>query len=291
MARTRPISIAALVVALLTLVAGSLLAQDPALPASGAPAVSRTVVLAGVVRDTAGRPLSGAEVRTANHFVLSEADGTFLLPGVTGDTVQLLVRRIGYRPADVLLTVEPHIKRVELAVKMVPAVMELGTITVEGRTLSTRLMQTGFYQRQKLGIGTFFDAEYLERFGGTLGGLMQQVPSVQVQYGRGNAVVPMGRSGFGGYCPLQVFLDGVLIRWASDVGLNSLVAKDDILAVEVYPRVSQMPSVLAGHSGAVAGSGGMPNSAGSVQLRGTSTVDCGAVVIWTKPFEPKETGP
>jgi len=290
MARTRPISTAALVVAL-TLVAGSLLAQDPALPASGAPATSGTMVLAGVVRDTADRPLSGAEVRTANHFVLSEADGTFLLPGVTGDTVQLLVRRIGYRPADVLLTVEPHIKRVELAVKMVPAVTELGTITVEGRTLSMRLMQTGFYQRQKLGIGTFFDAEYLEHFGGTLGGLLQQVPSVQVRYGRGNAAVPMGRSGFGGYCPLQVFLDGVLIRWASVVGLNGLVAKDDILAVEVYRRVSQMPSVLAGHSGAVAGSGGLPNSAGSVQLRGTSTVDCGAVVIWTKPFEPKESAP
>ena len=300
---TRALPLALVALAFLALpVRGQRLRQPADSAAAALPVVLAGVVLAGVVRDTAGRPLSGAEVRTTDRITLSEADGTFLLTGVAGDTVQLLVRRIGYRPAEVLLTVEPHVRRVELAVRLVPAVVELGTITVEGRALSTRLLQAGFYDRQTLGMGTFFDAEYLQHFGGTLGGLLREVPSVQVQYARGTSAVPMGPTGFGGVCPLQVFLDGVLIRFATDVGLDNLLAKEDILAIEVYPRAAQVPSGMRGYGGvessgggpsvasrlvrARGGSkGGQPPTAGSEQANGKGPVDCGAIGIWTKPFE------
>ncbi|HEX6629749.1 MAG TPA: carboxypeptidase-like regulatory domain-containing protein, partial [Gemmatimonadaceae bacterium] len=83
----------ALPVALLVaplLLAPPLQAQEPA-PDSAASVAARTVTLAGVVRDTAGHPLSGAEVRAdATQFTLTGADGGFLLTGVAPDTIQLL---------------------------------------------------------------------------------------------------------------------------------------------------------------------------------------------------------
>jgi hypothetical protein len=263
------------------LLAHPLHAQEPAPAPDSASAAARTVTLAGVVRDTAGHPLSGAEVRAgATQFTLTGADGGFLLTGVAPDTIQLLVRRIGYLPADVVLEAQAGL-RVELAVKLVPAVTELGTITIEGKQMDTRLWKTGFYDREKLGRGTLFGPDKLEHYGGTLSTIMREVPSVRVQIGRYGSGIAYGPAMAGGLCPLNVFLDGMLIRWANDVGLDQLVNRQDVLAIEVYPRATQMPSYLSGYTGGADGA-----SAGGFSTQGP--VDCGALVIWTKPFDGKK---
>ena len=247
-------------------------------------ASARTVMLAGVVRDTAGRPLDGAEVRVADRVALSEADGTFLLSVPTRDTVQVLVRRIGYRAANALLAVQSNVRRVELAVKMIPSAVELGTIVIEGRRMDNRLWRTGFYDRQKLGFGHLFGPEQIERHQGELGGLVHQVPSVRVErqsMGEATALVRAGR----GYCPMLVFVDGLLIRWADEVGLDRVVKKQDILAVEVYPRAAQVPAAFAGHQVNGIGVGAPSPQSGK---GGPRRVDCGVIVIWTKPFESKK---
>jgi hypothetical protein len=268
------------------LLAHPLWAQEPTpVVDSTVPSLAaRTVTLAGVVRDTAGHPLSGAEVRAgARQLTISDAAGRFELGGVAPDTIQLLVRRIGYLPAEVVLEAQAGL-RVELAVKLVPATVELGTVVVEGRRMDTRLLQSGFYDRQKLGLGTYFTPDYLAHHGGSMDALMREVPSVRVTRDSYNRAVAMGPSGLG-LCELNVFLDGILVRWAGDVGLDQLLDKHEVLAVEVYPRASQLPVTFAGYL--TKSAGGLPSPGGAAGAAGGS--DCGAIVIWSKPFEPEET--
>lgn len=263
-----------------------LLAAVAAAPAAAAQAptaadsAARYVTLVGVVRDTSGRPLAGAEVRAgATQLTVSDADGSFLLTGVEPDTVQLLVRRIGYRPADVVLAANAGL-RVELLVRMVPAAVELGTITVEGRTMDTRLWQSGFYERQKVGSGTFFDPEFLARHRGTIDGLVREAPGVRVDRDRYGRSVARGRFG-GGWCSLNVFIDGVYVRWANDVGIDQLLSRQEVLAVEIYPRGTQVPATLAGYTAA---GGGVMLSPGGTGGGASGGSDCGVISFWTKPI-------
>lgn len=270
----------ALALLLGTVLAAPLEAQET-LPTVAAD-TTRGVTLVGFVRDTMGQPLRGAEVRVGEHYDLSAADGRFMLEGVVGDTLQLVVRRIGYLPAEVLLALEPDVRGVELAVTMVPAAVQLGTIVIEGRQLNNRLWQNGYYDREKRGIGTRFGPDYLERFGGTMAGLLGQTPSVSLARDPQGRLVALGRQG-GRECPLNVFLDGILLRWANEVGLDAIVNMKDVLAIEVYPRETDAPFAFsaASWSGTTA-SGGLP-SAQSGASAGTTAM-CGSLLIWTKPF-------
>ena len=244
----------------------------------------RTVMLVGVVRDTGGRTLSGAEIRAgAGHTTLSDAEGRFAIMGVPADTVQLLVRRIGYLPADVILAADPG-ARVELAVNLVPSAVELGTIVIEGRQLSTHLHRNGFYDRQRRSFGKLFGPEEIERSATPLTGFLYQVPNVRIRRERGGAAVAYGSAGAGRQCPLNVYLDGILIRWAGEAGLDNIINRQDILAIEVYPRATLLPSSLGRTGQGTSSVGGLGSPGGGAGLSGVSTSDCGALVIWTKPI-------
>lgn len=86
---------------------------------------------------------------------------------------------------------------------------------------------------------------------------------------------------------MNVFIDGALARWAGDVGLDAVLPKDDILAMEVYPRASFVPSVLVGSSSDASGTAGAASSAANTMMTSQGQrSDCGAIFFWTKPFEP-----
>ena len=63
------------------------------------PLAAQTGVVAGTVVGTAGQPIAGAIIRVAGTQLgtSSDATGRFRIPGVSGDSVTLEVRRIGYR--------------------------------------------------------------------------------------------------------------------------------------------------------------------------------------------------
>lgn len=252
-------------------------AQREAMPA---PAVADTgrVTLRGIVRDTAGRPLLGAQVMTAEATTITDEDGRFELRDLRADTLHLLIRRIGHQPASITLAPDDGVI-VEFAATLVPTVVELGTIVIEGRTMERSLWRNGFYDRQRAGHGTYFDPEQLGRHSSIVTAL-RMTPSVQVTRTADGRAIAMGRSGTG-YCPLAVYLDGVLVRWASDVGLETLVLPGDVLAMEVYPRAVQVPGTLRS-AGPASGGGGLP-SPGSGAVSG-GPVDCGALMVWSKPF-------
>lgn len=273
-------------IALLLVARPSSAQDDPA--AADSAARARTVLLVGVVHDTTGRPLDGAEARVADRVGLTNADGVFVLPVAARDTVQVLVRRIGYRPVDTLLAVAPDAQRVEVWMQMVPSAVQLGTIVVRGQSMNHGLWRTGFYDREKLGSGYFFNPARMERHQGTLTGLLYEVPSLTMQRGRFGESFAFGRSGMR-FCRMLVFLDGSLVRWADEVGIESIVHPKDVLAMEVYPRANQMPATLVGPKGdAGAGLASPVSEQRGISLKGQSKVECGAIVIWTKPYEPKQ---
>jgi hypothetical protein len=238
------------------------------------------VTLTGVVHDTNGQPLVGAEVIAGPDLrTVTGATGEFTIPGIPRGTIDVLIRRIGYQPATFGLETEPDVNGVSIAATLSPALVELRTVVVEGKKLDLDLWQNGFYSRELRGMGVFFSPERLQRSGASVSTLMQEVPSVQLR-GRPGAMVPVARASDGfSYCTMDVFLDGSYIRWAGEVGIDNLLARDDVRAIEVYNRPGMVPNVLRGPAGAQQTGG---YAASGNNLIGGSFKECGAILIWTK---------
>jgi hypothetical protein len=54
--------------------------------------------LAGIVRDSTGAPLAGAELALENKRTLTVADGSFRFDSVQAGTSLIVIRMIGYAP-------------------------------------------------------------------------------------------------------------------------------------------------------------------------------------------------
>jgi hypothetical protein len=251
-------------------------------------AAKATVTIDGVVRDGSQRALAAAEVMVdAEHRAITNSRGEFSIPNLPPGIVEFTARRIGYSPVTTAIQADPGVT-VHLAIKLIPLSTQLGTIVVEGKRLDKTLWQTGFYQRQLTGRGTYFDDAYLRHFGGGLGTLLLNVPSVNVDRTSNGTAVALGTLPNGMICSLNIFVDGNAIPYATSMGLDDIVNRDDVLAVEVYPRASEMPARISGLGGSTGlGTIGTVNLQGASMQSNSSTSDCGAVLIWTKPLEMK----
>lgn len=256
----------------------------------------QTVTLEGVVKDPFGNPLGAAEVFIANGpRAISNSRGEFALLDVPAGAIRFTSRRIGYVPTSTQIEVGPGAV-VHLAVKLVPVATQLGTIVVEGKKLDKALWQTGFYQRRDAGLGTYFDSEFMKHWHSGIANLAGAVPTIQVARKSNGIAVAQARLPSGNTCNLSVFVDGNLIPWATSTGFDDIIRPEDVLGVEVYPTASEMPAKIVGKGG-TQGVG----SIGTVSLKtgafGTSDpsapsaeigggfIECGAMLIWTKPFD------
>lgn len=253
------------------------------------PTAAAGVTIDGVVRDNDGRALAAAEVVIdSDHRAITNSRGEFSISGLKSGIIEFTTRRIGYTPITSAVQVEPGTLTVTLAVKLVPIATDLGTIVVEGRRLDKTLWQTGFYRRQSTGMGQYFDDAYLKHFQSSIATLVGTVPSVYVDRASNNRAIARGRLPNGSLCPLAVFVDGNFIPWATELGLDDVVNRDDILGVEVYPRASDIPARIAGLGGVSGvGSIGTVNIQGATIQAGQVYAECGALLIWTKPLETK----
>ena len=175
----------------------------------------------------------------------------------------------------------------QLAIKLTPSTVTLGTIVIDGKRFNKNLWQSGFYQRQDAGAGYFFDPEALSRHHADLSSLIAMVPSVQMlRDGRGTSV-PLGYFSNHTACPLKVFVDGFPANWVSAAGIDAVGQPEDLLGIEVYPRASDIPMAIA----AVSGQSQM-GALAQVRLKDDSTnmemgkgqAECGAMMIWTKKY-------
>jgi hypothetical protein len=238
--------------------------------------------LIGVVRDTVGMPLSGAQVSAEGLSTLTDEKGEFALHGLPTGTVQLTIRRIGYREVSVGLVAKPDTRGVSIAAKMTPNETTLGTVVIEGKKVDLALFQNGFYTRQKDADGYFFPPERLAKTAASMSTMMNEIPSVKVAYSHG-AAIPMAVGGHGMngpiYCRMNVFLDGTYVPWAKSDGLDAVIAEQDVKAIEVYTRPESVPNTIRGVAGAQSVASQVTTGGRGL---GAGSVNCGAILIWSK---------
>jgi hypothetical protein len=107
-------------------------------PTAGAQEATTAVgAVAGIVRDEAGRPIIGARVSIEALAVQTRSDSTgrFVLAGLPRQSVTLIFRHLGYRPA--VATVEvPAGQTLNLGISLVPLAEELTAVVVQAAILN-----------------------------------------------------------------------------------------------------------------------------------------------------------
>lgn len=135
----------------LTALIACLLATSPSLAAAQG-------IIAGIVRDTAARPVAGADVvvKPGEHRTRTDSAGRFIVTGLGADRYQVRARKLGFGPTtyDVDLS---SAGRVDIAMVFDQPMPMLDTIkVVAGRSCSEWSLD-GFVCRRKGGGGVFLD--------------------------------------------------------------------------------------------------------------------------------------
>jgi hypothetical protein len=231
------------------LVATGLHAQE-----SRAAAVVEPTV-AGVIRDIAGVPLSDAEVGIVSgerlqQFVMTAADGKFLLTGVARGKIPLRIRRLGY--ALQLLDVDtrvPSSATLEIVLKTVASELEEVTIAANDQV---KLREFYEHRQQRASFGRFLEQHDIRRLGPTNpSDLFRTIPGVVITTASGgNAIRIRG-------CQPMVWLDGQRVPGAE---LDEVIHPSEIAAIEFYPSNAGIPAQYLERENRL----------------------CGSVLVWTR---------
>lgn len=234
------------------------------LVARHAAAQPQTASLVGVVRDTAGAPISGVEVwlRGSDLYTHTGENGGFRLLDITPGDAKLTVRRLGFEPITVDIRLSAGVRdTVVISLSMVATSIAGVNVEEERMTRSTRLLR-GFWDRRASGFGHFvtrdeIDAKYAHNFTD----LVRMTPGLNVVTVSGRQSIRFRNSyGARGDCPPQYWLDGSRI---DNAGPDEFVP-GSIEAIEIYNGIATIP----------------PQFAPRVVSFGAKT--CGAIVIWSR---------
>jgi hypothetical protein len=223
------------------------------------------VELRGTVRDPDARPIAGVEIRAAQTQTLTDSLGRFVVRGLSGDSVRLELRRIGYQ--GLTRTVSLRVPSGELELVLHPEAVVLPEIRATARpTKPAKYLGTtkydGFFQRQKLGLGTFITREQIERMNAfhTLE-ILRGVPGINVSIGNGDptdADIRIPKC-FGVNSKVTVWIDGKMQLASSSPGRDpghpgrnidlaehlARITPSNIEMVEIYRGASQIPGVFS----------------------------------------------
>lgn len=234
--------------------------------ATGARRVSAQVQsasLVGVVRDTAGAPVSGVEVwlRGTDLYTHTADNGGFRLLDIIPGDARLTLRRLGFEPLTVDIRLSPGVRdTVVISLSMLAASLAGVTVEEERVTRSTRLLQ-GFWDRRSSGFGHFVTrAEIDAKDAHNFADLVRMTPGLNVVTVGGRQSIRLRGNGGRGDCPPQYWLDGIRIDNAGPDEFEP----NTLEAVEIYNGVATIP----------------PQFAPRVVSFGPRT--CGAIVVWSR---------
>ena len=212
------------------LVATTLEGQEPRTVAAAETSLS------GVVRDVGGLALPNVEVgiikgERLQQFVLTGADGKFLLTGMARGVVPLRVRRLGYMMQffDVDTRI-PSSNALDIVLQAVPN--ELEDVMVSGNEVRLR----EFHERKhsRASFAKFLEQSDIRKLGPTHSSdLFRTVPGISIRAATGgNSIRIRG-------CQPMVVLDGQRVPGAE---LDEVVHPTDIAAIEFYPSSAGIPA-------------------------------------------------
>ena len=229
-----------------------------------AKSVRPNTVITGVVRDSSGASVSGAEVTVDGTRLRVETgvDGLFRLFGLPEGTAAVTVRRLGYRllttPVDVRLAADGG-ERVVVTLSRAPQQL-VPVVVVANRLVhdATRGMQE---RRRKSGAGHYFSRADIENARPqVMTDLIRRVPGARVMSVGGVRNAVRFRNA---RCPPLVWLDGLPLG-SAEFDIDNL-APMSIEAMEVYSGFASTPA----------------------QFTMTQSIrqQCGAIVIWSRQGE------
>lgn len=229
-----------------------------ALVAVAADAAAQRGVVKGVVKDDLGKPIESVEVSvpTASVSVRTDSAGQFTLSSLGSGSTDFSFRRLSYAPV-VLTVIVPRDDTTEVDITLTVVAQRLKGMIVQEDADHLRQLD-GFETRRKQGYGHFITRSQIEqRSPGLLSDMVRMVPGAMlVPSEHGRVVLRFARNGRTG-CPPQFFIDGVQ---AAGFNIDDMPVSD-VEGVELY-----------------SGSATLPPEFNKV----TSTVICGAVLIWTR---------
>jgi hypothetical protein len=218
---------------------------------------ARNGVVTGTVKDNTGAPIENVEVSvpaiaatrtdTAGHFVLAS-----LPPGATDVTF----RRLAFSPA--ILTIQvPRDDTTDVEVTLTVVAHQLKGVVVQEDADYLRQL-AGFEARRKSGLGHFITRAQIEKRNSTrLSDVVRTIPGVVLlPASNGQVVLRFGREQRQS-CPPQFFIDGIQ---ATGFNIDDMPA-GDVEGIELYSGSATLPPEFN---------------------KFTSTVICGAVIIWTR---------
>jgi hypothetical protein len=219
-------------------------------------------ILRGLVQDESGQPLSYANIQlNFGRRFMADDSGRFQVPYPGTGTATVIIRRIGFEPAELSLREMPDTAlRVQL--KTIPT--ELKGVVVTGASAFRSLDIHGFYQRMKdadrgINHGYFITPEDLEkRKPAYITSMTEGFPTIRVAGRVPRAYVILGSMG----CKMTVYLDNIRIVGkvgGTDDFINEIVSPTHVAAMEIYPRGINAPPAYQMSNGT-----------------------CGVVLIWTK---------
>ncbi|HEU4628547.1 MAG TPA: carboxypeptidase regulatory-like domain-containing protein [Gemmatimonadaceae bacterium] len=252
--RRRP-ALATLAAALLA--ATPVAAQQP----TAAPGGLQTGSVAGVVLDSLGAPLAGAQVSIRGLFGrgTTGSDGAFRLVSLPLGDRTLLVRRLGFRPESIAVTIEPG-ATADVRVHLRPVPQQVAPVVVDADRSSFSGRMRDFNERRRRGIGRFFTAEEIDRRKPQLvSDLLRTLPGVRISSSGAQHVVTFRNQS----CTPLIWLDGMP---ASAGYLDpDLFEPHSLAGIEIYTGPATVPAELM-----------WMNGAGR----------CGVIALWTRVETP-----
>jgi hypothetical protein len=243
----------------------------------------------GVVRGANGKPLDQAQVAVFGFPISARSrdDGSYALTRLPAGTQTVDVRALGFAPKRVSVDLRTGERRVVDVTLDGANAQELAPVSVVARNM--KLDKTGFDDRRKAGIGQYITEEEIRRRGvfETTQALWNVLGARVVWNGHDNVVMftrPIGTGrgalvdqgkgvmqggGYNTLCRPAYWVDGfampVPVSRDPFDDTNAYVRPRDIRGIEVYLDPSSAPPMYR-----------------------RPDVQCGVVMIWTKPPRPKK---
>ena len=246
----------------------ALLAAPCFSPPLAAQASTPTGVIVAIVRDTSHAAIAGAELLLAGSTVHGFTDdaGTVRLAPVGAGPARLTVRRLGFRPATVDVTVSAG-EPVSATVQLVQVAQQLQPVIVRGTASAYGDQMEGFYNRRSHRLGHFITRSDIEQAQPSrLTDMFRRIPGIRL--GSTGLIQDAVRMRGETSCAPLVWIDGAPAA-AAEFDIDAIVP-ESVEAIEVYSGLAEAPAQF------------MPP---------LDVKACGIIVIWSRHGEPGEKKP
>ena len=216
--------------------------------------------LAGLVRDSAGHGIPGAEVRARGNVVvaITNDSGRFHVAQMPIGARGVFVRRLGFAPqrAPIETSATGTIDSVDVV--LIPVVQSLpGVIAQDPHDSLSRKVLAEFWERRARGFGKFVTRDEIEKKGASrFVDVVRSVSGLSIMTYRGRQEIRFRGAAIGSAnCPPQYWMDGIPL----ESGSAEEISPENVEAIELYASPATTPPQFS-----------------------TRSQTCGTVVVWSR---------